>query len=76
MNAEKRDVILSSDDCRVVRYKPSDGKGWLWDVEVMWEESGAVLTIGCTDGAHARRLFGQLNNAAHITYEPGSRLQS
>lgn len=71
-----REVILTSDDCRAVRYRPTDGKGWLWDVEVFWKDTGAVLTIGCTDGRHARAVFSQLNNAAHITYDAGSRAQA
>jgi hypothetical protein len=61
------EIILHSDDScvRAVRHRPSDGQGWLWDVEVRLED-GVVLTIGCENAAHARKLWGEMNKAAHF----------
>jgi hypothetical protein len=65
------EVMQQGDDVRAVRYRPSDGKGYLWDVQVWWADTGGMLVIGCESAAHARRLFGELNNASHLDYTPG-----
>jgi len=69
MRGEQKDrtVMLDGEDVKSIRYKATDGS-YLWDVEITWD-NGAVCTIGCVDGRHARALWGQLNNASHIEYD-------
>lgn len=65
-----REVMQSTDDCRLIREKASDGSP-LWDVEVDFEDDNgrrSVLTIGCDGASRARALYGDLSHASHITF--------
>jgi hypothetical protein len=65
------ETMLESDDVKAVRYRPTDGKGYLWDVIVTFED-GRTLTIGCEGAVHARQLWAAMNSAAHMTIDDPS----
>jgi hypothetical protein len=73
MSDKTRTVKQASDDCAIVHVRASDGST-LHDVEVYFEDNEgeqSTLTIGCTNAAHARRLFKAIDAVAHLTFTKG-----